>query len=120
MSPNENGYVKSRCISEGGRLISDLLEMSEILNKEVFLVTSDIEKAFDTVNHRLPNCYTCFGTDFFEWIKGLLNNQKPYVISGGKISKYFKLERATRQGDSISAFLFIFVLEVVFLIIKET
>ena len=33
ISPNQNGYVKNRCIREGGRVISDLLEMSEILNK---------------------------------------------------------------------------------------
>ena len=39
ISPNQNAHVKSRCISEGGRLISDLLEMSEVLNKETFLVT---------------------------------------------------------------------------------
>ena len=38
ISPNQNAYVKNRCISEGGRLISDLLEMSEVLNKESFLV----------------------------------------------------------------------------------
>ena len=50
ISPNQNAYVKNRCISEGGRLISDLLEMSEVLNKEGFLVTIDIEKAFDSVN----------------------------------------------------------------------
>ena len=42
ISSNQNAYVKNRCISEGGRLIFDLLEMSEVLNKEGFLVT--IEK----------------------------------------------------------------------------
>ena len=44
--------MKNRCVREDGRLISDLLEMSEVLNKESFLVTIDIEKAFDSVNHR--------------------------------------------------------------------
>ena len=43
--------MKNRCICERGRLISDLLEMREILNKEGFLVTVDIKKAFDYVNH---------------------------------------------------------------------
>ena len=37
-----NAYLKIRCKSEGGRLISDLLEKSEVLNKEGFLVTIDI------------------------------------------------------------------------------
>ena len=35
ISSNQNAYVK-RCISEGGKLISDLLEMREVLNKERF------------------------------------------------------------------------------------
>ena len=42
--------MKNRYVSEGGRLISGLLEMSEVLNKGL-LVTIDIEKAFDSVNH---------------------------------------------------------------------
>ena len=47
--------MKNRCISEGGRLISDFLEMSEVLNKEGFLITVDVEKAFDSQFHY---CYT--------------------------------------------------------------
>ena len=41
-------------------------------------------------------------------------------LTEGKISKYFKLERGTQQGDPISAYLFITVLEVVFWTKKET
>ena len=118
ISPNQNAYVKNRCINEGGRLISDLLEMSEVLNKEDFLVTIDMEKAFDSVNHHFLIAMLVkigFGTEFIELIKVLLNNQESCVINGGKTSRYFKLERRTRQGDPISAYLFIIVLEVVFL-----
>ena len=43
-----------------------------------------------------------------------------YCIINGQITmKYFKLERGTRQGDQISAYLFILVLEVVFAVIKS-
>ena len=72
ISSNQNADVKNRCISEGGRLISDLLEMSEVLNKEGFLVTIDIEKAFDSVNHHFLIAILekiCFETDFIQWIK---------------------------------------------------
>ena len=41
-------------------------------------------------------------------------------MNRGKTSKYFKLERGAQQGDPISAYLFIIVLEVVFRMIKET
>ena len=40
------------------------------------------------------------------------------VINGGKTTPYFKLERGTRQGDPISAYLFIITLEVPFSLIK--
>ena len=41
--------MKKRCISEGGKLISDLLEISHVLNKQRFLVTAGIENTFEPV-----------------------------------------------------------------------
>ena len=43
--------LKNRFISERGRVMSDTLEVSNLLALEGFLVTADIEKAFDSVNH---------------------------------------------------------------------
>ena len=103
--------------------MSDLLEMSQVLIKEDFLVTVDIEKAFESVDHLFLVALLeklSFGIEFIEWIKILLNNQESRVSNGGKTSKYFKLERQTRQGDPISADLLIIVLGAVFQIIKET
>ena len=48
-----------------------------------------------------------FGTEFNEWIKVLLSNQESCFINGGKTSKYFKLERGTRQ---VIPFLLIYLL----------
>ena len=80
--------MKNRCKSEGGRLISDLLEMSEVLNKEGFLVTINIKKAFDSVNHHfliaiLKNIG--FGTEFIEWIKVLLTIKNCVPLTEGKL-----------------------------------
>ena len=51
ISTNQNAYVTNRFISEGGRLISDILEIIDVLNMEGYLLTKDIEKAFDSVDH---------------------------------------------------------------------
>ena len=56
--------------------------------------------------------------DFIKWIKILLLNQESCMVNGGATTNYFKLEKGTRQGDSISAYLFIIVLEIVFLFTK--
>ena len=50
----------------------------------------------------------------------LLQNQKSCVINGGETMRYFSLKRGTRQGDPILAYLFVLVLEIVFIFIKES
>ena len=59
--------------------------MGEVLNKEGFLVTVDIEKAFDSVNHLFLIAILekiGFRAEFIEWMKVLLNNQVSRVING--------------------------------------
>ena len=51
VSENESAYVKNRFISEGGKLISNILEITDSLQIDGLLITIDIEKAFDSVNH---------------------------------------------------------------------
>ena len=121
ISSQQTVSVKNRHIGESGRLISDIIEITEIRNIESFLVTMDIEKAFDSLDHNFLISTLekyGFGQNFILWIKILLNDQESCVINGGKTTKYFMLGRGARQGDPISAFLFILALEILFLLIK--
>ena len=79
MSSDQTAYVKGRFISEGSRLISDLLEISDKLQIKGFLMTVDIKKASDSINH----CFLIkvlekygFEKHFVKWIKILLQNQE--------------------------------------------
>ena len=60
-----------------------------------------------------------FKTNFLRWIGTLLNNQESCIINVENITHYFKLKKGTRQGDLISAYFFILVLEAVFCVIKS-
>ena len=51
ISSNQTAYVEGRFISEGGRLFSDILQVTDFLNLRGLVVTVDIQKAFDSVNH---------------------------------------------------------------------
>ena len=113
--------MKNRFIGEGGRLIPDLLEISKSLDLKGYVVTVGIEKAFDSLSHCFLlvcfNEYGC-GNDFIKWVEMLLECQESCIINGGNTTKYFKLQKGARQGDPISAYLFILCLEIVFILIK--
>ena len=122
ISSNQTAYVKGRFTSEGGRPFSDILQVTDFLNLRGLVVTLDIQKAFDSVNHLFLITALKkfgFGETFIKWIQILLRNQESCIINGGTTTKYFKLQKGTRQGDPISAYLFILVLEIAFIFIKE-
>ena len=48
ISSNQTAYIETRCINESGRLVSDIIEISNIPG---FLVTMNLEKAFDSLDH---------------------------------------------------------------------
>ena len=50
VSENQSAYVNNRFISKSGKLISDILEITDSLQVDDLLMTIDIEKAFDSVN----------------------------------------------------------------------
>ena len=51
ISHKKTAYVKDRFICETGRLISDIIEVSDAFNIDGFLVAMDIEKAFSSLSH---------------------------------------------------------------------
>ena len=51
ISPKQTAYVENRFIGERGRLIAEITEIIDVLNKEKFLVAMDIKKAFDSLDH---------------------------------------------------------------------
>ena len=70
----------------------------------------DIDKVFNSLDHDFLLSALKkfgFGENFIHWIKVLLNNQQSCVINGGFTTRYFNLEKVARQGDPISAYLFI-------------
>ena len=85
-------------------------------------MTVGTEKAFDSINHYflikvLEKCG--FEKKFSKWIKILLQNQESYIINRRTTTNYFKLEKGTRKGESISAYLLILFLEMLFLFTRK-
>ena len=51
ISLEQIAYIEKRFIGECGRLISDILSVTNNLKIKSYLVTMDIEKAFDSLDH---------------------------------------------------------------------
>ena len=55
ISPQQTTYVENRFIGESGRLIADIIEITDVLNEEGFLVIMYIESSFDSLDHSFVN-----------------------------------------------------------------
>ena len=89
--------------------------------KIAFSVTMCIEKTFDSLDHNFLISALekyGFGKNFISRVKILLKNQESSLLNGGTTAKYFLLGRSACQGDPISAYLFIFALEILFHLIR--
>ena len=73
--------MDKKFISKGGRLIYDILEITDLLKIKGSLLTIDIENVFDSVDHQfLVNVLKTFRFEknLVRWMKILIKNQDIY------------------------------------------
>ena len=109
---DQTAYVNNCHIGESNRLISDTLKYTAEDEIEAILFSADFEKAFDSIQCTFIFATlksVVFGPDFIQCVKTFLYKAKSCVMNNDSSTGYFYFERGTRQGDSISAYLFIFL-----------
>ena len=120
---DQMAYIKDRYIGESIRLVQDIIEYVDQEEEEAVLFSTDIERAYNSVNHNFIFATLRkfgFSPEFIQWVKMLLKNGQNCVMNNGKSTGYFNLKRGTRQGDPLPAYLFILVLEVLFLQVRSS
>ena len=104
---DQSGCIKGRKIGHNIRLIEDVLES---MDDENLILLIDQQKAFDRVEwdwlfYILKKFG--FGEYFIDWIKILYKGMKSAILTNGVLSPYFSISRGIRQGDALSALLYI-------------
>mgnify|MGYP001547446078 FL=1 len=114
ISVNQSAYVNGRFIHDALRTIADVMNYREDKNLSSILVCLDFEKAFDSISWNFLNRvlkYFNFGNGLQKWVKLFYTQIESAIINNGYCSRYFDIHRGVRQGDPLSAYLFILVTE---------
>ena len=120
---NQTGYAKDRFIGETIRSLYDIMDYTVEENIPGLLIFIDFEKAFDS-SVEWDFLFKCleafnFGSDDLHWIKTFYKNVQSCIMNNGTALYYFSLERGVRQGDPLSPYLFIVVVETLAIAIRQ-
>jgi len=106
----QSGFMRNRHISNNIRLVLDVLDYSDLISEDSFILLLDFYKAFDTIEHKfifLSLEKFGFGNFFCKAIKTLYVNGNSSIKLKNGTSPRFNLERGIRQGCPISPYLFL-------------
>ena len=119
---SQKSYLNGRNINDNLKLMYDVLLYTENENIQGLLLLVDFHKAFDSISWEFIDktlAYFNFGDDIRKWVRVFYNDITSCVQVNGKYSQYFAINRGVRQGDSLSAYLFLLCGEVLSQMLHE-
>nr|GFA45234.1 RNA-directed DNA polymerase, eukaryota [Tanacetum cinerariifolium]GFA48112.1 RNA-directed DNA polymerase, eukaryota [Tanacetum cinerariifolium] len=114
ISDVQSAFVSNRQILDSPFILNELLSWCKHKNFKALIFKIDFEKAFDSVRRDyLDMVLSNFGFEakWRSWIQGCLKSTMGSILVNGSPSLEFKFFKCLKQGDPLSPFLFILIME---------
>ncbi|RYQ86962.1 hypothetical protein Ahy_B10g106568 [Arachis hypogaea] len=119
---SQSAFVKGRKIHDGALIACETVQWLKQKKNESAIIKLDIQKAYD----RVKWCFVDtvlenmgFGRTSRSWVRECVTSASISILVNGSPSKPFNMQRGLRQGDPLSPFLFVLVVDVLNRMIGE-
>ncbi|GJV48321.1 RNA-directed DNA polymerase, eukaryota [Tanacetum coccineum] len=122
ISSEQSAFVKGKQIMDGPMILNEILNWCKKEKRKTLVFKVEFEKAYDTVCWDFLQEVMAkmgFGLKWCAWIRGYLTSSRASVLVNRSPTDEFLIHIGLRQGDPLSLFLFILVMEALHMLIER-
>ena len=121
INKDQAGFIQGRGCAHNIRKIIDVVKFTQEKQLNALLLLVDFEKAFDRVEYRslfrIMELFN-FGPNMVRWLEILFDGFKLCTVNNGYSSPYFEPTRGLFQGNPVSPYGFILVIEMLAIMLR--